>query len=542
MDQKKRAMLSFFAIGLGFFMALLDMTIVNISMPNMTSHFNVPVEKITWVINGYNLAFAVCLISGARIADQFGRKRIFMLGIFLFTLTSLLCGLSSGSVEMLITFRVLQGMSAAMLVPVTVPIVVQIFPPEKHGAVLGIWGAIAGLASASGPALGGFLTNAFSWPAIFYVNIPIGLLCLILTGWLIEESYDKTASKRIDWLGMLTLSVALFSLILALIQSNDMGWGSAYIVSLFVISAVSLVLFVVTELKVKEPMLPMSLLKILPFNGANITLLVAGIGMVNAYFLLAFFLTDVTGMTELEAGLTISAMPVATIFSSVVAGPLSSKYGTRIFAVLGMACLFVAGFLYSGLGLNSTNFDMMWRLVIGGIGVGLVIGPIMGSVVYHVPQDKVGVVSGVSNMVRSLGMVLGVALLVAILTPNISSGLTEAKAEWINQVEANTVLDASAKDQLTTMIQQRPFASESQVLTAENVLEEVSVSDDAARTEIEEMIPNMVGDFQSSESTAFGDTFKYYSFIILIGVASAFFSDRRREKKAVDQGASAGSE
>ncbi|CAM4365360.1 MFS transporter [Paenibacillus tarimensis] len=536
---EKYQKLSFFTISLGFFMALLDMTIVNISIPEMTQFFGASVEDISWVINGYNLAFAVFLITASRIADQFGRKRLFMIGIFLFTLTSLLCGLAKGSVELLILFRVLQGISAAMVVPVTVPLVVQLFPVEKHGAILGVWGAIAGLASASGPALGGLLTNAFSWQAVFYVNIPLGILCLILTGKLIKESRDTTASKRIDWLGMLTLTGALFTLVLALIQAGDMGWGSTYIITLLAASVVCFIAFFVVEAKVKEPMLPLSLLRIIPFNAANITLLIAGVGMVNAFFLLSFFLIEVSGMTVLEAGLTISAMPIATIFSSMMAGPLSSKMGTRPFAVLGMICLAVAGYLYSGLNADSTKLDIIWRLVIAGLGVGFIIGPVMGAVVRHVPRDKVGVVSGVSNMARSLGMVLGTALLVTILNPLIMGGLERAIPEMSAKIEANTVLDSTVKEKLVNLVQGTAETGANQPPQLDAVLQQVGTVDDAQQEEIRSLWPQITKSFREEASTAFGSTFKYYSFFILIGIIAAYFSDRKPAKKEVVSGAMA---
>ncbi|MGZ7442994.1 MFS transporter [Paenibacillus sp. TH7-28] len=186
--QKTNTAISFIAIILGFFMALLDTTIVNITLPKMTEYFHATVKDMSWVANGYNMAFAVMLITASKLADQFGRKKLFSAGLLLFTISSLLAGVSQ-NVQMLIAFRVLQGFSAAFIVPVTVPLAVNLFPPEKHGMVVGLWGAIAGLASASGPALGGVITQMAGWRAVFFINLPIGIISMILVAKRIEESY-----------------------------------------------------------------------------------------------------------------------------------------------------------------------------------------------------------------------------------------------------------------------------------------------------------------------------------------------------------------
>ncbi|PRR84415.1 MFS transporter [Clostridium vincentii] len=214
---KKYQIISFVAIILGFFMALLDTTIVNITLPKMTEYFNTTMAHISWVVNAYNLAFAAIILTASRLADQFGRKKLFIAGVVLFTISSLLSGLSN-SLEGLILFRAIQGLSAAFVVPVAMPLSAEIFPPEKRGTIMALWGAFAGLAAASGPTLGGILTQWFNWRYIFFINVPIGCICILLTMKFIKESYDPTASKSIDFGGIITISTAMFCLTFALIK------------------------------------------------------------------------------------------------------------------------------------------------------------------------------------------------------------------------------------------------------------------------------------------------------------------------------------
>ena len=207
---KKHQIISFVVIILGFFMAL-DTTIVNITLPTMTEYFNTTMSHISWVVNAYNLTFTAIILTASRLADQFGRKKLFLTGVFLFTISSLLSGISH-SLEILILLRAVQGLSAAFVVPVAMPLSAEIFPPEKRGTIMALWGAFAGLAAASGPTLGGILTHFFNWRYIFFINVPIGCICILLTMKFIKESYDQAASKSIDFGGIITVSTAMFCL------------------------------------------------------------------------------------------------------------------------------------------------------------------------------------------------------------------------------------------------------------------------------------------------------------------------------------------
>jgi EmrB/QacA subfamily drug resistance transporter len=319
---------AFIIVAAGFFMALLDSTIVTVSLPKISEYFGTNIETITWVINGYNLAFAVLLVTASRLGDQFGRKKLFVAGLFFFTLTSLLCALST-SVHLLIFFRVLQGLAAAFVVPISMPLFLDLFPKEKSGAVVGAWGAISAIAAACGPALGGIITQLLQWQWIFLINVPIGVVTIVSTILLVKESYDDTATRHIDIGGIISLSIGAFALTLALIQANDKGWSSVYILGLLAAALIGLTAFVLIELRSAEPMLPLSLLRGREFSATLLGLFVFGVALMCGVFFLSFFLTIVLGMSQLKAGLVITMLPVSAMPFAVIAGPLSDRWGQR---------------------------------------------------------------------------------------------------------------------------------------------------------------------------------------------------------------------
>ncbi len=540
MNNTKNRPIAFLAVILGFFMALLDTTIVNVTLPKMTEHFNTTMNHISWVVNGYNLAFAVLIITASSLADRFGRKKLFIFGVFIFTTSSLLAGLSN-SIEMLIFFRVLQGLSAAFVVPVTVPLAVDIFPPEKRGLIMGLWGAFAGLAAACGPALGGILTEYFSWRYIFFINVPIGIICVLLTLKFIKESYDPTAPKSIDFAGILTISSAMFCLTLALIKANDKGWSSTFILSLFAISAVSFILFVVIEFKTKEPMLPLNLFKIVPFTNGAISLFLLGLGMMSSAYFLSFFLTQVKELDQLTVGLIISTMSIGSIISSMLSTMLVKKISGRWLSALGMCLLSLGCFSYSFLTQNSSNSDIIIRLLLSGLGMGLCMSTLMNSMIKNVPIDKIGITSGINNMTRTLGTVLGVALFLTIFTSNIDTEMSHAKDNAIKIVQADTVFDAKAKDGMVSSLK----SSESKSTNLSDVLKKIDASEELAlktdppimqdrikqsfatqKTETKKIWPIIQEKFKTHTVNSFSFTFKCSSLILLPGIFFALFSDK----------------
>ncbi|WP_245237562.1 MFS transporter [Paenibacillus ihuae] len=446
-----RRIFSFTAIVLGFFMALLDTTIINIALPEMTRHFGGTVSRISWIMNGYNLAFAVFILTASRLADQFGRKRVFLIGVLLFTVTSLLAGLAP-SLGALIMLRVLQGLAGAIIVPVTIPLTTTTFPKEMHGLIIGIWGAVSGVAAASGPALGGIITQQLNWQWIFFVNVPLGVLSIVLTALFIKESRDDSAGRSVDVGGTLGITGAMFFITYALIKVQDYGWNSRVILLLLVLGVVFLIFFFFSQRKGREPMLPLSLLRIRTFNGASLTMIIVGAALMNISLLTSFFLTRMMGMTELKAGLVLSMIAVGSIVSSAISGPLSAKYGSHLFAAGGVLIMAGAAYSLSGLQADSALADVLVRLVAMGVGTGLTMAPVMSSAVRNVPEEKVGIASGVTNMSKALGSVIGVAIIVTVLQQQTDTNLHTAGSRAVQAVQEDLVLQPFIKPVLIAAV------------------------------------------------------------------------------------------
>lgn len=541
-----RRTVSFIAIILGFFMALLDTTIVNVALPEMTKQFGTDMEGMSWVVNGYNLAFAVFLITASRLADQFGRKRLFMIGVVLFVASSALAGMS-GSLALLILFRVLQGLAAAIVVPVTIPLATELFPPRMHGMIIGVWGGISGLAAASGPTLGGLLTDSIGWSSIFYVNLPIGLICIALSWFLLRESYDPSAGRGIDWAGIGLLTAAMFSLTYALIQSNEWGWGSAKLLGSLAVSLLAFLLFILVERRIKEPMLPLWLFRIKTFNWASLTLLVLGAGIMASSFLMSYYLTGLMGKSVLHAGTIISAMPLASMVVSASIGALSNRYGSRFFAAGGLLLMAVSVYSYGSLSPDSALFSVIWRLALTGVSLGLTMAPVMGSVIRNVPQDKVGVASGITNMTRALGSVLGVALLVTLLNSSIGVHAKDAKKELTGAVMQNPAMSAELKDTLVKRIAQAGSQADSSPEAIQGLLaaldqskeqklaaapaesrDQVAAAFDAQKQAVLDLVPQIQKKLTDASAKGFDRTFHIAGIFLVIGAWCGLWSDRRR--------------
>src|SRR6476620_2817559 len=299
------------AVSFGLFMIMLDNTVVNVALPSIQRDLGVGLSELEWIVSGYALTFAALMLIGGKLADAYGRRRLFVVGIVVFTLASLLCGLSTTGHE-LIAARVLQGGGAALMSPATLSIIAAPFPPRQRGTAVGIWAGVSALALAIGPLIGGLLTEHASWNWIFFVNVPIGVLGIAASFLLIDESRDES-HERLDLPGLATSGLGLFALPYGLIEGNNFGWGSVRIVGAFVVAAVSLTAFILLERRQRAPMLDLTLFRNRTYVGANLAMLLVALAMFGVFFFVSLYMQNVLGYSAVEAGAAFLPMTLLII-------------------------------------------------------------------------------------------------------------------------------------------------------------------------------------------------------------------------------------
>ncbi len=452
---------------LGLFMILLDGTIVNIAIPHIQSYYDTSFSNIEWVMNAYILAFAVLLVTLGRFGDLWGRRKLFVVGMALFTVGSLACGLAP-TIYALIAFRVLQGIGGAAMMPATLSIIAAVFPAGKRGAAMGVWGGVSGLATAIGPTLGGVVVQYATWPAaadswrwIFLVNIPIGVIGVLLTLRLVPESKNPTAVETLDLPGVGLVSAALFCLTFALVEGQNYGWTSAAILGLFGGAAVAFALFYRREHRVSQPLIDFSLFRSLNFAAGNATGLLLSAAMMGAFFIIPIFLQSVLGYSAIKAGLVMAPMSVVIIFAAPLAGSLSDRLGSKWIVALGMFLLagglaWMAGLIpgIAKISAATTPASLVAPFVISGIGIGLAVAPVTSAVMATAPRDRVGNASGVLSTMRQVGSLLGIAVLGAVLQNRVTATVTDGiqAVQGIPDAVKRQIVDAAGSGSMQLSI------------------------------------------------------------------------------------------
>jgi EmrB/QacA subfamily drug resistance transporter len=402
------------AVAVGLFMIMLDNTIVNVALPTIQRDLGLKVSELEWIVTGYALTFGAFMLTGGKLADLFGRRRMFVVGLIVFTGASLACGLSTGA-GMLIGARVVQGLGAALMNPATLSIITVTFPPRQRGTAIGIWAGVSALALAIGPLLGGLISEHINWNWIFFINVPIGVLGVAAAFAFITESRDTSHEQRPDFPGLITSTLGLFALSYALIEANTYGWTSTRILASFAVAGISLGAFVLLELRQRLPMLDLSLFKNVTFAGANTVMLFMGLGMFGVFFFVSLYVQNVLGYSPTQAGASFLPWTILIMFVAPVAGKLNDRIGPRWLVTGGMVILSVALFLFSRYGADASYWDLLPAMVCGGLGMALSMAPTTATAMGAVPRDKAGVGSAVLNSMRQVGGSLGLAVLGAIV-------------------------------------------------------------------------------------------------------------------------------
>ena len=406
------------------FMLLLDMTIVNVAQQSIKVSLHADLSEIQWILDSYIMAYAVLILSFGRLGDVFGRKKLFILGMAIFTFASGMCAASTliggitgvSPAATLIAARVVQGVGGAMMMPQTLTLISVAFPPEKRGAAMGTWGSVVALGAVVGPILGGWLVTNYTWEWIFLINIPIGIIAITATRFIVPESVDPLATGRVDWGGLFLSAGGILALVYASIEGNGLGWTSPTIVGSFAASLVLLSAFVWWERRARDPMMRLELFGIRNFSVGNVLFLTTSFGMLGIFFPMTVFLQGALGMSAIEAGFTMLPNGLVLMFVAPLAGRLTDRIGARWIIVSGLSLMSLGILLMiSQISPTTTHWSLAIPLMVTGLGMGMTFAPTTAAALAQVPPRIMGSASGVLNTMRNLGQVLGIAVLGSIL-------------------------------------------------------------------------------------------------------------------------------
>ena len=435
-DRQKNPWAILVVLCLGFFMILLDTTIVNIAIPSIIDSLKATLDQILWVLNAYILVYAVLLITAGRLGDLYGQRNLFAIGLTVFTLASAACGFAQDPAQ-LIAARVVQGVGGALLTPQSLAILTTIFPPEKRGTAFGIWGGVAGLAAIAGPTLGGLLVTYLSWRWIFFVNVPIGIGALVAT-FVIVPDLRQLRSHKLDLIGVALASAGLFGIVYGLIEGQPKSWGAVIgpvtIWELIGAGVVLLGLFLLWERRQAEPLIPLSLFANRNFTLMSFTSMAMAFGMFGLFLSFVIYLQSVLGMTPLQAGLAIVPMPMVSMVVAPIAGRLSDRLGGKYLLMAGLA-LFAAGNAVIIFVATPTSVwsDFLPAFLIAGVGMGMIFAPMTTVAMRNIQPQVAGAASGVFNTSRQLGGAIGSASIGALLENRLSEAL---KSESVSHATA----------------------------------------------------------------------------------------------------------
>jgi EmrB/QacA subfamily drug resistance transporter len=465
------------AVCTAIFMLLIDITVVNVALPNIQRGLGASFSELQWVVDAYALTLAALLLSAGSLADRLGRRRVFLLGLVLFTAASVWCGFSNTAV-MLDVARGAQGIGGAIMFSTSLALLAQEFQGRERGVAFGIWGATTGAAVAIGPLVGGVLTEALGWEWIFFVNAPIGACAIALSIWQVRESRDPM-SGRIDFPGLFTFSGALFCLVFGLIRANINGWTSAPILSLFVAAALLCVVFVVVELRQSDPMFDLSLFQKPSFIGASTTAITLSSSIFALFLYLTLYMQNVLGFSPLGAGLRFLPISLLSFAVAPVAGKLSQVVPLRVLLGTGLALIGLGLFLMSGLTQTSQWTALLPGFIAAGIGIGVVNAPLASAAIAVAPRQRSGMASGINSTFRQIGIATGIAALGAVFQSQVAHGLSQRLTGTPSGAHVDAVAAAVASGGARQAIAGMPLnqqaliiraAHESFVVALQNVL------------------------------------------------------------------------
>jgi EmrB/QacA subfamily drug resistance transporter len=403
------------AMCFALFMIMLDNTVVNVALPAIQKDLHSSISGLEWTVNAYTLSFAVLLVTGGRLGDIFGRRRMFLFGVIVFGLSSAFIGFSQ-SEAWLVAGRAAQGIGAAFMMPATLSIITNAFPAHERGKAIGTWAGVSALALAIGPVVGGFLVENVSWQSIFFLNVPVAALAVFVTLAATRESRDENSTHHVDIPGVAFVTTGLASLVLALVEGNSWGWGSASILALLAVSIVGLTAFVIAERRVVEPMVDFQFFRSRSFLGANLVAFIVSFAMLAMFFFLALYMQNIKDYSPLQAGVRFLPSTVVIILVAPISGRLSDRIGPRPLMTAGLLIVAASLFWQGHLAVDTSYGFLVGAFILMGLGMGLVMSPMSTAGMNAVEPSKAGVASGVLTMSRMVGGTFGVAAMGALIT------------------------------------------------------------------------------------------------------------------------------
>jgi EmrB/QacA subfamily drug resistance transporter len=456
--------------GVALFMTALDNLVVGVALPSIRADLGGSIESLEWTVNAYTLAFAVLLITGAALGDRFGRRRMFLIGVGIFTAASALAAIAP-SLDALVAARALQGLGAAIVTPLTLTLISEAFPPQRRGVALGIWGGISGLGVALGPFVGGAVVEGIAWQWIFWLNVPIGVALIPLAARRLAES--RGPDRALDLGGLALVGAGLFGITFAIIRGESLGWTSATVLTSLGAGLALLAAFVRWELRTAEPMLPMRFFRSRTFSATNGLSFAMFFGMFGAIFLLSQFFQAAQGYGPFEAGLRTLPWTAMPMFVAPIAGALSDRIGTRPLMGAGLALQAVALAWIAMVSEPTTPFvDLIAPFMLAGIGMALVFPTAAAAVLASVRPQEAGKASGATNAIREVGGVMGVAVLASVFTANGGYESPQAFTDGVVAALPLAVVVLAVGALLALLVPGRPTRGEQEIkATAEPAME-----------------------------------------------------------------------
>jgi DHA2 family methylenomycin A resistance protein-like MFS transporter len=524
------------ALAPGVFLTLADATVMSVAVPLIIRRLEGSVVSVSWVMNGYNLVLTVLFLTMGRLADRYGHKLLFVLGLALFTAASVFCARAT-SVDALIAWRVVQAVGAAAVVPTALALLLQAYPEERQGFAAGLFGALSSAAAAAGPVLGGVLVQRWGWPAVFWFNVPVGALGVALALTLVRRRGGQRSREPLDWPGVGLVTAGLFCLTLAIIQGNAWGWTSAVILGLFAAAAAILGVWVWWELRAPSPLFDLRLFRRRTFAAAGSAIMTVDTALMGTSFMLVIFMIAMMNYTELKAGLAIAVLPAAVLVLTPVAGRLADRVGPRIPAV--------AGALVAAAGLAALAFlqrtdplgAVLWRSGLVGAGIGLSLPALLAAGMSVVPGGVRGAGSGMLNTARQLGFLLGVAILVAVFAHTMNGAVNSAADQGQALVRADASLSepvraklADALDEARTIDATAGIGEMRRVAhpIAEDIGQDVGFFEGLRLLELKDVLENLLWD---EVSYAFRWPFLVAAVAAALGALAGAFLPRRLPRR-----------